>query len=116
MQASWDQGNRDDGTRLLYGDALVANGEPVRAALVVQGVPFAAARLEGQAWSRYQARQEWEQLSYAYAALGRLEGDAGAALERTNDAREKAGHAPLDALPSPGMVFSLTGARSSHEM
>jgi O-antigen ligase len=98
MQASWDQGNRDDGTRLVYGDALVANGEPLRAAMVVDGVPFAIARLEGQAWSRYLARQEWEQLSNTYWALGQLMGETDAALERTNDAREKAGLAPLDTL------------------
>lgn len=99
MQASWDSGNRDDGTRLLYGDALVANGQPSGVSQVVKGVPFAVARLEGQAYSRYRANEEWEQLASAYAAIGRLTGETDAALERVNDARERAGLAPLQALP-----------------
>jgi hypothetical protein len=99
MQASWDSGNRDDGTRLLYGDALVANGQPSGVAQVIRGVPFAVERLEGQAYSRYRANEEWEQLASAYAAIGRLTGETDSALERMNDARDRAGLAPLDALP-----------------
>jgi hypothetical protein len=99
MQASWDSGNRDDGSRLLYGDALVANGQPSGVAQVIRGVPFAVERLEGQAYSRYRANEEWEQLASAYAAIGRLTGETDSALERMNDARDRAGLAPLDALP-----------------
>jgi len=44
-------GGADDRvTRLLYGDALVANGEVAAAASVVDGLPFARSRLLGQAW------------------------------------------------------------------
>ncbi|MHB1319117.1 MAG: O-antigen ligase family protein, partial [Anaerolineae bacterium] len=91
MQASWDSGNRDDGTRLLYGDALVANGQPSGVAQVIRGVPFAVERLEGQAFSRYRANEEWEQLASAYAVIGRLTGDTENGLQRANDERERAG-------------------------
>jgi len=99
MEASWQAGNRDPGTRLLYGDALVATGEPAQAAQVIRGLPFAVERLEGQAWSRYQAREEWEQLAYAYEAIGLVTGNVETALDRVNEARERAGLAPLEALP-----------------
>lgn len=99
MQTSWEAGNRDDGTRLLYGDALVANGHPAIAAEIIRGVPFALERLEGQAWSRYRQNEQWEELAYAYEAIAHLSGESGQALERINDAREKADLMPLDALP-----------------
>lgn len=99
MHSSWAAGNRDDATRLLYGDALVANGQPAAAAEIIRGVPFALERLEGQAWSRYRQNQEWEELSYAYEAIAHLAGESEQALERINDARLKAGLAPLDVLP-----------------
>ncbi len=99
MQSSWDAGNRDDGTRLLYGDALVATGQPASAAEIIRGVPFALERLEGQAWSRYRQNEEWAELSYAYEAIAHLSGRSAQALERINDAREKAGLMPLDAIP-----------------
>jgi len=47
-------GAADRVTRLLYGDALVANGDVAAAATVVDGLPFARSRLLGQAWE-YQA-------------------------------------------------------------
>ncbi len=43
-------GAADRVTRLLYGDALVANGEVAAAAAAVDGLPFVRSRLLGQAW------------------------------------------------------------------
>ncbi len=43
-------GADDRVTRLLYGDALVANGDVAAAATAVDGLPFARSRLLGQAW------------------------------------------------------------------
>jgi len=49
-----ETGAADRVTQLLYGDALVANGQVVAAAAAVNGLPFARSRLLGQAWE-YQA-------------------------------------------------------------
>ncbi len=43
----------DPTTRLLYGDMLVADGKQSEAAGVLRGVPWAAGRLNWQAWYRY---------------------------------------------------------------
>jgi O-antigen ligase len=55
-------------TRLLLGDALVANGKPDEAAALVDGLPFAKGRLSGEGWYRYhldgyQARENWANLA-----------------------------------------------------
>lgn len=58
----WQAGYRDNVTRLLYGDALVANGYIEEAVPVVQGLTWAEPRLLGQAWARY-----WEPRDYRRA-------------------------------------------------
>lgn len=67
LQAAWDDGYRDNRTRLLYGDLLVMQGQVQRAASVQQGVTWAMDRLSGQAWYRYwlnddfrRARDAWQ--------------------------------------------------------
>lgn len=50
---AWEAGYRDDVTRLLWGDVLVAHGRPQEAAGVLAGLPFAENRLMLQAWYRY---------------------------------------------------------------
>ena len=44
----WQAGNRDDTTRLTYGDALVADGQVDPAAEAVDGLEWAEPRLRGQ--------------------------------------------------------------------
>ncbi len=53
MQAAWQNGARDEVTRLLYGDALVANGQLEAAARTVGGLAWAEGRLMFQAYYRY---------------------------------------------------------------
>jgi O-antigen ligase len=53
MQAAWYKGRRDDVTRLLLGDALVASGRVEEAAEVVRGLGWAESRLMFQGWYRY---------------------------------------------------------------
>ncbi len=96
MQASWDAGHRDAPTRLLYGDALVANGYVAEAVQVVAGLPWAAARLEGQAWSRYWVREDWERATYAYEAVALLQPGYGGAEERAAEARRRGGLPTLE--------------------
>jgi O-antigen ligase len=68
-QRMWVAGARDRVTRLLYGDALVADGRPDEAVDAIQGLVFAKARLLGQHWSRYHLGGDVERAAWAsYAA------------------------------------------------
>lgn len=49
LEPSVAAGAHDRVTRLVYGDALVANGQPAAAAAYIEGLPFARSRLLGQA-------------------------------------------------------------------
>ncbi len=72
LQAAWDAGHRDAVTRLLYGDALVAQGRVTEAVEVIRGLPFAQARLLGEAWSRYHLGQDPVREAYAREAAAAL--------------------------------------------
>jgi len=69
MQAVWDSGHRDEITRLLLGDALVANGDPQAAAEIVRGIPQATGRLNTQAWYRYYRQADYLHATSAYQAV-----------------------------------------------
>ena len=68
IQSAWDEGHRDPVTRELYGDALVANGQPEKAVEVVQGLAWAESRILGQAWYRYWANQDYRRAADAWQA------------------------------------------------
>jgi predicted Zn-dependent protease len=65
----WEAGYRDEVTRLLYGDALVANGDPAAAVSTVQGLTWAEPRLVGQAWARYWEKQDYRRAADAWQAV-----------------------------------------------
>lgn len=67
-QQAWEAGRRDEVTRLLYGDALVANGQPEQAALVVQGLTWAEGRLLLQGGYRYMPAQDYRRAFDAWQA------------------------------------------------
>ena len=67
-QLAWDKGYRDDVTKLLYGDALAANGYPSEAAQAVKGINWAEERLLFQAVYRYQRDQDFERAAHAWQA------------------------------------------------
>lgn len=71
MERAWADGHRDRTTRLLLGDALVATGDPVLAVEVIRGLPWARARLEGQAWSRYRGAPQEADVRQALRLLDR---------------------------------------------
>lgn len=50
---AWQSGQHDFTTRLLLGDALVANGRPEEAARLLKDVSWASNRLAGIGWMRY---------------------------------------------------------------
>lgn len=63
-QAAWRAGHRDRVTRLVLGDALVAQGRIEEAAALVKGLEFANSRLQGQA-SLYRKKGDWQRVVYA---------------------------------------------------
>lgn len=68
-QTAWNAFYRDDVTRLLYGDALVANGQIKEASRVVQGLPRAEGRLMFQAYYRYWVNQDYLRCLDAWRAV-----------------------------------------------
>ncbi len=69
MNRLWQSGDRDDVTRLLYADALVANGQPKPAAEAVRGLNWAHSRLLGQSWYRYWIYQDYQRAADAFTAI-----------------------------------------------
>lgn len=68
-QTAWNAFHRDDVTRLLYGDALVANGQPEKASQVVQDLYWAERRLMFQAYYRYFVNQDYRRALYAWQTV-----------------------------------------------
>jgi O-antigen ligase len=89
IQALWQAGLRDEVTRLTYGDALVANGQPQAAAEVVQGLTWAEPRLLGQAWSRYWINQDYRRAADAWQTVLLLNPQAQGIKDFLQQAREK---------------------------
>ncbi|NLS77605.1 MAG: hypothetical protein GXY76_10140, partial [Chloroflexi bacterium] len=67
-QAAWEAGQRDRVTRLVYGDALVAQGRIAEAAEVVRGLVWADWRLQAQATYQYQVLDDPQRAAYAAEA------------------------------------------------
>ena len=65
IRSVWENGNRNNVTRLLYSDALVANGDLDGAAKLLQAIPTAEDRLLYQSWYRYNKNQDYMRASYA---------------------------------------------------
>ncbi|MEW5869577.1 MAG: O-antigen ligase family protein [Chloroflexota bacterium] len=68
-QIAWQAGYRDEVTRLTFGDAAVANGEPQLAAPAVAGLTWAEGRLLLQAFYRYQSDQDIRRAADACRAV-----------------------------------------------
>jgi len=75
MQAAWEAGHRDEVTRLLLGDALVANGRVEQAAEMVDGLEWGKSRLRHQAWYRYWHNQDYRRAADAWHTLTLLDPD-----------------------------------------
>jgi tetratricopeptide (TPR) repeat protein len=94
IQVAWDAGHRDPITRLLLGDAYVANGRVEEAVEVVPGLHWAGARLVHQAWLRYWLSQDYARAADAWAAAVLLDPSdrASARLQRlASEAARRAG-------------------------
>ena len=90
LQAAWETGHRDDVTRLLLGDALVATGQAERAAETVRGLTWAEMRLAGQAWYRYWVNEDYSRAADAWAAVLLLNPDNEEASRRKAQAETRA--------------------------
>jgi len=67
-QTAWDLGYRDDASRLLHGDALVADGQVDAAVETVRGLTWAVRRLAVQGWYRYWSAPDYRRAAYAWQA------------------------------------------------
>jgi len=90
-EAAWESGHRDDVTRLLLGDALVADGQAERAAEVVQGLEWAERRLLGNAWYRYWVGEDYRRVVTSSSTVLLLDPDNDAAAELLARAEAKLG-------------------------
>lgn len=90
MQTTWDAGQRDSVTRMLLGDAEVANGQVDQAVEIVRGLPWAEARLEGQAYSRYWVNADYRRAADAWAAVVKLNPANTAAAAQQAEAERRA--------------------------
>ncbi len=94
-QRLWDAGYRDDTSRLLFGDALLANGEIQTAADTIKGLTWAEDRLMGAAWYRYWVKGDVQRAADAWRLVLLLNPDnpdAGYWLkeaEAKNDTKEE---------------------------
>ena len=89
IDAAWAAGRRDDVTRLLLGDALVANGQAARAAEVVRGLEWAEPRLLGNAWYRYWTAEDYRRAATSWLTVLLLDPENGSAAESLARAEAK---------------------------
>jgi tetratricopeptide (TPR) repeat protein len=86
MQAAWEAGHRDEVTRLLWGDALVAAGRVEEAAEVVRGLEWAEGRLMLQAAYRYRAGEDYRRAADAWGTVTLLDPGNGEAARQRDEA------------------------------
>lgn len=90
IQAAWVAGHQDSVTRLLLGDALVANGRVSEAAQVLRNLQRAIGRLEFQAFYRYAAAKDYRRAADAWAAVVALDPTDQSAINAQAEAARKA--------------------------
>jgi O-antigen ligase len=88
IRTAWQNGARDEVTRLVYGDALVANGQPEAAVDVVRGLIRAQGRLKFQAYYRYERQSDYQREVDAWKAAALLD--------------------PSDAQAAQGLAYALS--------
>jgi hypothetical protein len=89
MQSAWEAGYRDEITRLLYGDALVAAGDIQTAAEVLRNLSWAESRLLFQAWYRYWSQGDEQRAADAWRTVLLLNPDNRVALHWNSIVEER---------------------------
>ncbi len=88
---AWEAGHRDVVTRMLLGDAHVAQGSVEEGVAMLRGLPWARMRLEEQAWSRYWIHEDYTRAAHAWRAVATLDPEQGAeAWRRAQEAERRA--------------------------
>ncbi len=90
IQTAWTAGYHDAVTRLLLGDAYVANGQVAQAVGVVKDLPEAIGRLEFQAFYRYTSAKDYRRAADAWAAVVALDPGNQAAIRAQAEAASRA--------------------------
>jgi hypothetical protein len=98
-----DAGHRDRITRLVLGDALVAEGKVDEAVAVLRGIPWAAERLDFQAWYRYWCGGDRLRAVHAWTASQALGGLGRPDPGPVSCDREVSGTAPDEASRGSGV-------------
>ena len=88
---AYEAGHHDRVTRLVLGDALVANGQVRTAAALVEGLERASMRLQGQAHARYWNHQDYRRAADAWQTVLLLEPENDSARQRMEQARARIG-------------------------
>lgn len=89
MQSAWEAGYRDETTRLLYGDALVAAGDIQTAAEVLRNLSWAESRLLFQTWYRYWSQGDEQRAADALRTVLLLNPDNRVALHWNSIVEER---------------------------
>jgi tetratricopeptide (TPR) repeat protein len=87
--AAWDLGERDEITRILLVDALMANGRLREAAALITNPRTAGERLHGQAWYRYWIDGDAERAANVWAVAVRVNPDDQRAAAHLDIARAR---------------------------
>lgn len=89
MQSAWEAGHRDNTTRMLLGDAYIANGRPDLAYDVVIGLPWAASRLALQASFRYAMMKDYQRAADTWKVVVLLAPDDASAANALRAAEQR---------------------------
>jgi O-antigen ligase len=89
LSAAWDNGARDEVTRLLFADALVASGLFLAVPYAVSDIPRAEGRLMFQAYYRYTLGGDYPRAIDAWEAVRTLNPDNNQALTEIASLQQK---------------------------
>lgn len=89
VDALWSVGFRDDVTRMLRSDILIATGNPEEAGRLVVGIPFGKERIMYQAFYLYWRNADYVRAMQAWQAVLAIDPQNQRALEGVEQARKK---------------------------
>lgn len=89
IRTAWESGRRDEITRFLLADALVAHGEVDEAASLLVGSDWAVYRLMNQAWYRYWLGRDFRRAADAWRTILILEPENEPARRSLEEAQER---------------------------
>jgi hypothetical protein len=88
-RAAWEAGHQDRVTRLVLGDALLAQGRVDEAVSVVRGLEQAERRWVDQAYYRYWINEDWQRAAYVWQAVLDLDPENAGVRQAVQRAEER---------------------------